>query len=71
MTGFSVIKKHKNASEIESTTSESEQTTAQNSCELLQVVCEKLNDDLQVSSEEAIMAVNNEVVVHEWITFDE
>ena len=68
---FSVIKKHKNDSEIESTTSESEQTTAQNSCELLQVVCEKSNDDLQVSSEEAIMAVNNEVVVHEWITFDE
>ena len=68
---FSVIRKHKNDSEIESTTSESEQTTAQNSCELLQVVCEKSNDDLQVSSEEAIMAVNNEVVVHEWITFDE
>ena len=68
---FSVIRKHKNDSEIESTTSESEQTTAQNSCELLQVVCEKSNDDLQVSSEEAIMVVNNEVVVHEWITFDE
>ena len=60
--GFSVIKKLKNDSEIESTTSESEQTTAQNSYKMLQLVCEKSNDDLQISSEEATMAVNNEVL---------
>ena len=40
-------------------------------CKMLQVVCEKSNDDLQISSEEAIMAVSNEVVVHESITIDE
>ena len=69
--GFSVIKKPKNDSKIESTTSESEQTTAQSSCKMLEVVCEKSNDDLQISSEEAKMAINNEVVVHESITIDE
>ena len=61
-TGFSVIKKLKNDSETESTTSESAQTTAQNSYKMLQLVCEKSNDDLQISSEEAIRAVNNEVL---------
>ena len=70
MTGVSVIKKPKNDFD-ESTTSESEQATAQNSCKMLQVVCEKSNDDLQITSEEAIMALNNEVVVHESITIDE
>ena len=70
LTGVSVIKKPKNDFD-ESTTSESEQTTAQNSCKMLQVICEKSNGDLQKSSEEAIMAVNNEVVVHESITIDE
>ena len=69
-TGVNVIKKPKNDSD-ESTTSESEQTIAQNSCKMLQVVCEKSNNDLQISSEEAIMAVNNKVVVHESITIDE
>ena len=68
--GFSVIKKPKNDSKIESTT-ESEQTTAQSSWKMLEVVCEKSNDDLQISSEEAKMAINNEVVVHESITIDE
>ena len=38
---------------------------------MLQVVCEKSNDNLQITSEEAIMALNNEVVVHESITIDE
>ena len=61
--GFSLIKKLKNDSEIESTTSESEQTTSQNSYKMLQLVCQKSNDDLQISSEEAIMAVNNEVLL--------
>ena len=70
LTGISVIKKPKNDFD-ESTTSESKQTTAQNSWKMLQVICEKSNDDLQKSSEEAIMAVNNEVVVHESITIDE
>ena len=69
-TGVSVIKKSKNDSD-KLKTSESEQITAQNSCKMLQVVCEKSNDDLQISSEEAIMAVNNEVVIHESITIDE
>ena len=50
-TGVSVIKKSKNDSD-KLKTSESEQITAQNSCKMLQVVCEKSNDDLQISSEE-------------------
>ena len=69
-TGFGVIKKLKKDPESELTTSESDQTTSQNSCKLL-AICDKSNVDLQISSEEAIMAVNNEVVVHESITIDE
>ena len=69
-TGFGVIKKLKKDPESELTTSESDQTTSQNSCKLL-AICDKSSDDLQISSEEAIMAVNNEVVVHEPITIDE
>ena len=38
---------------------------------MLEIVCEKSKDDLQISSEEAIMTVNKEVVVHESITIDE
>ena len=73
--GFGVIKKLKKDPESELTTSElttfeSDQTTSQNSCKLLGI-CDKSNVDLQISSEEAIMAVNNEVVVHESITIDE
>ena len=40
-----------------------------NKPELLQIV-KKPEDDLQISSEEAIMKVDNEVVVHEKITID-
>ena len=40
-TGFSLIKKPKNDSKIESTNSESKQATAQSSYKMLQVVCEK------------------------------
>ena len=40
-----------------------------NKPELLQIV-KKSEDDLQISSEEAIMKVDNEVVVHEKITID-
>ena len=68
-TGFGVIKKLKKDPESELTTSESDQTTSQNSCKLL-AICDKSSDDLQISSEEAIMAVNNEVVVHESIAVD-
>ena len=38
---------------------------------MFQIVCEKSNDDSQIRSEEAIIAVNNEDVVHESITIDE
>ena len=68
-TGFGVIKKLKKDPESELTTSESDQTTSQNSCKLL-AICDKSSDDLQISFEEAIMAVNNEVVVHESIAVD-
>ena len=64
-TGLSVIKKVKNDSESDQT------TESENSCKMLQIVCEKSNDDLQIRSEEAILAVNNDVVVHESITIDE
>ena len=70
-TGVHVIQKAKKEDKIELTTSESEQATAQNSCKMLEIVCEKSKDDLQISSEEAIMTVNKEVVVHESITIDE
>ena len=70
-TGVHVIQKAKKEGKIELTTSESEQATAQNSCKMLEIVCEKSKDDLQISSEEAIMTVNKEVVVHESITIDE
>ena len=40
-----------------------------NKPELLQIV-KKPEDDLQISSEEAIMKVDNEVVVHEKVTID-
>ena len=65
--GFGVIKKLKKDPESELTTSElttseSDQTTSQNSCKLL-AICDKSSDDLQISSEKAVMVVNNEVVV--------
>ena len=74
-TGFGVIKKLKKDPESELTTnelttSESDQTTSQNSCKLL-AICDKSIDDLQINSEKAVMAVNNEVVVHESIKIDE
>ena len=42
-----------------------------NSEEDLQMVPEKSENDSQITSEEAIMTVNNEVVVRESITIDE
>ena len=35
------------------------------------MVSEKSEKNLQITSEEAVMTVNNEVVVHESITMDE
>ena len=73
-TAFGVIKKLKKDPEnelttSELTTSESDQTTSQNSWKLL-AISDKSSDDLQISFGEAIVAVNNEVVVHESITTD-
>ena len=66
-TGVEVIKKAKKEDEIQLKTSESEQFTI-NSEEDLQIVPEKSEENLQITSEEAVMTVNNEVVVHELIT---
>ena len=35
------------------------------------MVTEKSEENLQITSEEAIMTVNNEVVVHESVTIDD
>ena len=42
-----------------------------NSEDNLQIISDKSENELQITSEEAIMAVNNDVVVHESITIDE
>ena len=63
-TGVQVIKKAKKEDEIQLKTSESEQATV-NSEEDLQVVPEKSEENLQITSDEAVMAVNNEVVILE------
>ena len=68
-TGVQVIKKAKTEDEIELTTSESKQV-AVNSEEYLQMVLEKSEKNLQITSEEAVMTVNNEVVVHESIIIE-
>ena len=69
-TGIQVIKKAKKENEIQLTTSESEFGNAVDSEEDLQTVPEKSEENLQKTSEEAIMTVNNELVVHESITID-
>ena len=77
-TGLSVIKKTKvdSLSDEEESGKEEQQIFDEavskvdnNKPELLQIV-KKPEDDLQISSEEAIMKVDNEVVVHEKITID-
>ena len=77
-TGLSVIKKTKvdSLSDEEESDKEEQQIFDEavskvdnNKPELLQIV-KKPEDDLQISSEEAIMKVDNEVVVHEKITID-
>ena len=68
-TGVEVIKKAKKGDEIQLKTSESEQFTI-NSEEDLQIVPEKSEENLQITSEEAVMTVNNEVVIHESIIIE-
>ena len=66
-----VIKKVKKEDEIQLKTSESEFVNVVNSEEDLQMVPEKSEENLQITSEEAVMTVNSEVVVHESIIIDE
>ena len=68
-TGVEVIKKAKKEDETQLKTSESEQFTI-NSEEDLQIVPEKSEENLQITSEEAVMTVNNEVVIHESIIIE-
>ena len=68
-TGVEVIKKAKKGDEIQLKTSESEQFTI-NSEEDLQIVPEKSEENLQITSEEAVMTVNNEVVIHKSIIIE-
>ena len=70
-TGIQVIKRVKKEDEIQLTTSESEFVHAVDSEEDLQTVPQKSEENLQITFEEALMAVNNEVVVHESITIDD
>ena len=71
-TGAQVIKKVKknDDNEIQLATSENNQVIV-NSEEDLQIIPEKLENESQITSEEAIMTVSNEVVAHESITIDE
>ena len=70
-TGVEVIKKVKESeSEIEMTTSEGKQVTV-NTENNLQLITKKAEDDLQITSEKAVMKVTNEVVFSESITIDE
>lgn len=71
-TGVTVIKKAKkdDDDEIELTTLENNQVIV-TSEENLQIIPEKSENEVQITSEEAIMTVNEEVVVvHELITID-
>ena len=70
-TGVTVIKKAtKDDDEIELTTLENNQVIVASE-ENLQIIPEKSENEVQITSEEAIMTVNDEVVVHESITIDE
>ena len=68
-TGVQVIKKAKKEDKIQLTTSESKQVTV-NLEDDLQTVPEKSVENFQITSEEAVMTVNNEVVVHESIIIE-
>ena len=67
-TGVQVVKRVKKEDEIQLTTSENKFVNAVDSEEDLQMVPQKSEENLQITSEEAVMTVNNEVVVHELIT---
>ena len=70
-TGVTVIKKaKKDEDETELTTLENNQVIVAWE-ENLQIIPEKSEIEVQITSEEAIMTVNDEVVVHESITIDE
>ena len=78
-TGVTVIEKVKKDDDdddddddngIQLTTSENNQVKV-NSEDNLQIIPEKSENELQITSEEAIMTVDNEVVVHESIKIDE
>ena len=72
-TGAEVIKKVKESeieSVIEMITSEGEQVTVDEE-DNSQIISEKTEDDLKISSEKAVMKVNNEVIISESITIDE
>ena len=71
-TGITVIKKAKkdDDDEIELTTLENNQVIV-TSEENLQIIPEKSENEVQITSEEAIMTLNEEVVVHESITSHE
>ena len=69
-TGITVIKKSKkddDDDEIELTTLENNQVIV-TSEENLQIIPEKSENEVQITSEEAIMTVNEEVAVHQLIT---
>ena len=51
-------------------TSEGEQVTVDRE-DNLQIISEKTEYDLQITSEKAVMKVNNEVIISESITIDE
>ena len=71
-TGVTVIKKSNkdDDDEVELTTLENNQVII-TSEENLQVIPEKSENEVEITSEEAIMTANEEVVVHESITIDE
>ena len=70
-TGVQVIKRARKEDEIQLTTSENEFPNTVDSEEDLQTVPQKSEENLQITSEEAVMTVGNEVVVHESITIDD
>lgn len=70
-TGVHVVKKVKDKEDkIGTITSEGEKVTV-NSKENLQITSEKVEDDLEITSEKALMEVNNEVIISEIISIDE
>ena len=70
-TGVHVVKKVKDKEDqIGTITSEGEKVTV-NSKENLQITSEKVEDDLEITSEKALMEVNNEVIISGIISIDE